>query len=187
MDKKLITKSKKFFTDRVNSYGKDPWSLILHVSEAEKWAKKLFQEHPEINQAVIIITIWLHDSGHYPITKNDHAVVSEKIARDFLTQEKIDKKTMDEILHCIRSHRNRDVKPKTPEAKLFAALDSISHFTYAPYLDMMRDGRGKQGMEKLERDFRDIQSFPDLKKELTPLYKAWKKLLQEVDKINLYE
>lgn len=186
MHEKLIAKAKDLFIKKITDHGDDPWSLILHTNEAEKWAEKILQEFPDIDQDTIYLTLWLHDIGHYPITKTDHAISSEIIAKKFLIKEGADKDLVEKVLHSIRSHRNRDVVPQTPEAKLFAALDSISHFTYAPYIDMMRDGRGKEGMAKLERDYRDIQLFPELKKELTPLYSAWKKLLQEVDKLQLY-
>lgn len=181
-----ISNSKKLFLTHIEDHGEDPWSLKIHIEEAIKWADKLLKKYPKLDRNVIFLSIWLHDVGHYPVTKEDHAVKSEKIAKEFLTKQKVDAGTINQVLHCIRSYRNKDVKPKTAEAKFFAALDSISHFTYAPYIDMARDGRGKAAEEKLERDYRDLKPFPELKIELTPLYKAWKKLLKEINKQDLY-
>lgn len=181
-----INIAKKLFLGALDKHGEDQFDLRTHVTEAVRWANKLLSEYPKLNSDVIFLSIWLHDIGHYPIDKNDHAVKSEKIAKNFLAKQKVNKDIAKEVLHCVRSHRNKDIKPNTNEAKFFAALDSISHFTYAPYLGMMRDGRGKAGMEKLERDYRDLKYLPKIKKELTPLYQAWKKLLQEINKQDLY-
>lgn len=132
---------------------------------------------------MILLSVWLHDIGHYPIPTDDHAIISEQIARDFFEKEKVDKELADKVLHCVRSHRNRDVKPATFDAKLFAMIDSVSHFTYIPYFEMLQRGRSKDAMEKLERDYRDIIPFPEIKEEITPLYKAFKNLLIELDKL----
>lgn len=183
MNQRLIDSSKELFFKRVDDFKSDPWDLRTHIREAEKWAQKLLKKYPNANEDVIFLTLYLHDIGHYPIPKGDHAVVSKKIAKDFLKKQKVDPKISKNVLHCIRSHRNGDVKPETPEAKLFVLIDSVSHLTYMPYVEMALDNRLQGSLEKLERDYRDIKPFPDVLKEVTPLYKAIKKLLMEYGKI----
>lgn len=185
MNQELIDASKKLFFKKIGDHKEDRWNLLVHVPEAEKWAKKILKKYPDANKEVILLSVWLHDIGHYPITDEDHALVSERIARIFLLKEKADDNLIKDVLHCIRSHRNRDVAPKTLEAKLFAMIDSASHFTHVPYIDMATHGLLKEAFEKLERDYRDIKPFPEILHEVTPLYHAIKKLLLELKKIEL--
>lgn len=177
----MIKKAKKLFLD--NLKGKeDPFCLFRHVPEAERWANKLCDKDQKADREVVLMAVWLHDISHYPVNEIDHAVKSEKIAKKFLEKEKYPAEKMKEVLHCIRSHRNRDVAPETLEAKILACADSASHMTDIMYVDIVRDGRFDYGAGKLERDFRDLGSFPEIKKELTPLYRAWKELLVEMNK-----
>lgn len=181
----LIDKSKALFLERLNNHKEDPWNLRSHVPEAEKWAKKILKRCPKVDCDVVMCSVWLYDIGHYPIVDRDHAVISEEIAAKFFEAEKADKEFAKQVLHCIRSHRNRDVAPSTAEAKLLSMIDSISHFTYLPYFKMVQDVGIEQTLAKLERDYRDIKPFPEIHKEITPLYKAIKKLLTELRKIDL--
>lgn len=182
----IIEKAKKEFYSLLEKHPEDPWDLKNHIPEAEKWADWICKRYPEADREVLMLAVWLHDIGHYPVIEgNDHATTSEVIARQFLNEEKYDESRMEKVLHCVRSHRNRDVKPSTLEAKLFAVVDSASHFTWGPYVEMCYQGRSDWAFPKLERDYKDFDAFPELKKELTPLYKAWKKLITELDKIGI--
>lgn len=185
MDNQLLDKAKKLFLAKLADHGEDPWDLRIHIQEAEKWALKMLEKYPKADKDVIMLSVWLHDIGHYPIADEDHAVVSEREAKRFFEEEDVNEDLADKVLHCVRSHRNRDVKPDTFDAKLFAMIDSVSHFTYVPYIAMAQDGRSKDAMKKLERDYRDIEPFPEVKEEITPLYCALKNLLIELDKINI--
>jgi HD superfamily phosphodiesterase len=184
MNNELIEKAKKTFLQRIDDHKEDPWNLRVHIKEAEKWAARVLVKYPAADKDVIILSVWLHDIGHYPIPREDHAVVSEKVAREFFLKERVDKELAGKVLHCVRSHRNKDVKPDTLESKLFAMIDSVSHLTYIPYIEMAQDGRMKDAKEKLERDYRDIQPFPEIKSEVTPLYDAIKNLLIELEKVS---
>jgi hypothetical protein len=132
----------------------------------------------------------MHDLGHYPLPAEiDHAILSEKLAQKFLKKEKyLDKKTK-QVLHCVRAHRCKDVLPKTLEARIVACADSASHMTDSMYMDMARDDKAlKQPFrvyDKMERDYRDKAAFPEVGKMLDPLYRAWKKLISEYEKIDL--
>jgi hypothetical protein len=177
----IIERAKARFMTNLDQHGTDPWRLEKHLEEAERWANRLLPRFSSLDREVIELSIWLHDIGHYPVVKGeDHAVVSEAISREFLAREKYDPVKQKKVLHCVRSHRNKDVVPQSPEAKFFAMLDSISHFTYAPYVDMAIDGRIDQAIEKLERDYRDISPFSEIQLEIKGLYESWKKLLLEL-------
>ena len=189
----IIEKSKNEFINRVNKYKKDPYLLLPHVPEAEKWAKYLLKKYPKADSEIVLISVWLHDIGHYPITDEDHAITSEKLAREFLNKINYDKTKLERVLHCVRAHRCKDVAPITIEAKIMAASDSASHMTDSLYLNVIRNGAVsntregsiKKALDKLERDYRDVSIFPEIKVELKPLYEAWKQLLSEYGKIKL--
>lgn len=172
----------------VSDFGSDPYHLLPHVPEAERWAKLMLRKYPEADEEVVILSVWLHDLGHYPIpTEIDHAVRSEERARQFLEKENCLKDKMEKVLHCVRAHRCRDVMPETLEAKIIAFSDSASHMTDTMYLDMVRvdeEGKFSRTYAKMERDFRDLAIFPETQKELSDLYKSWEVLLKAYEKLD---
>ena len=121
--------------------------------------------HPEADKEVVIIGSWFHDIGHFTGNEKDHSVSSEKEARKFLESENFPKEKINKILRVVRSHRNNDVKPETIEAKIVCCADSASHFTADVYL-------WEYILGKIDRDYRDLSNFPEIKKELTLLYET---------------
>lgn len=180
MTMNIIEKAKKHFYETIK-IGEDPWDLLTHIPEAEKWAQKILERYPEADREIIMLAVWLHDTAYFTgDTSIDHAIRGEEMAHQFLKKEGYDEGRLEKVCHCIRAHRNGDVKPDTLEARLVCLIDSISHFTYAPYIAMARDGRAQQALDKLERDYRDLRAFPEIAKELEPIYKAWKILINEL-------
>ena len=188
----IIIKAQNIFRKTMENY-EDKYGLLNHVPEMEKWAIFMINKHPEADSEVILLGVWLHDIGHYPIPlekdKPDHAVRGEEIAKKFLEKEKYPKEKMEKVLHCVRSHRNRDVAPKIIEAKIIACIDSASHMTGDIYFGMARDDylifNNHRLIEKIERDYRDISVFPEVKEKLQDIYESWKNLLKTYEKINL--
>lgn len=175
----IIDKAKKYFYDHI-ARNDDIYGLERHLPLMEKWAKRLLKENPQVDEEVVLLGVWLHDIAHYPPeSSSDHAVKGEAVTKEFLTKNNYPKEKMEKVLHCVRSHRCKDVLPETLEAKIIACADSASHLTDLAYLDIVMDGRDDYALGKLERDFRDVGTFPEIKKELEPLYLAWKKLLKE--------
>jgi len=188
----MINLSKKFFYDWLKKYPNGPYKYDFHVPEVERWAKFILKNHPEIDAEVVLISVWLHDIGSYSISKKDHAVVGESIARKFLKKHEYNVTETEKVLHCIRAHRCRDVIPQSKEAKLVACCDSASHLTDYVYLSILTDARLNNSKEladyafdKLERDYKDLSEFPEIKKKLTPIYIKWKELLKEYKLIAL--
>jgi len=125
-----------------------------------------------------LLSVWLHDIGQlFKPKEADHAIKSEKEARRFLSEVGLAPEKIERVAHCVRAHRNKDVSPETLEAKILAAADSASHMTDICYIDMVQSGEKESVLAKLDRDYRDVAFFPELKKEVTPLYRAWKELL----------
>lgn len=186
----ITEKAKNKFIKMVNDFGSDPYHLLTHIPEVEKWAKYMIKKYPEVDDEVIILSAWLHDIGHYPIpTDIDHAIRSEQRAKEFLENENYNKEKILKVLHCVRAHRCRDVIPETLEAKIMALIDSASHMTDSMYFGMAKDDKEKKESfrvyAKMERDLRDLSSFPEVKEKLSGLYEAWQNLIKEYEKIDL--
>ena len=184
----IVEKAKKVFLDNVKANGSDPYTHENHVFEVERWAKKLLKTNPTADEEVLLLSVWLHDFGVYPINPNeDHAITGERKAKEFLSKENYDKDKTEKVLHCIRSHRCKDVMPKTLEAKMLATSDSASHFTSTMYFDILyrqkKIHHDYSAFDKINRDYRDIAFFLEVKKELTPIYEAWVNLLKTYEKI----
>jgi len=165
---KVLSKKK----DRICAY------LPGHIKSVQRWSERLMKDYPKADKEILLLSIWLHDIGHALSNHADHHIKSEEEARRFLKTIKLNSKKIEKVAHCVRAHRCRDVKPETIEAKILAAADSASHFTDGCYMDMAMSGIKKLALEKLDRDYRDVGIFPKLKKEITPIYKAWKNLIK---------
>lgn len=186
----IIEKAKAEFLQMVKEFGSDPYGLRSHVPEVEKWAKYMLKKYPQADEEVVLLAVWLHDLGHYPIPTNiDHAIRSEERAREFLEKEDYPKDKIDRVLHCVRAHRCRDVMPDFFEAKIIACIDSASHMTDFMYFDMAKNdkqnNREFKVYAKIERDYRDLAAFPEIQNELKELYESWKKLIKIYEKIDL--
>ena len=175
----LIEKAKQYFYEKITTFGSDPYRLLWHLPEVEKWAEICLQRFPA-DEEITKLWVWLHDIWHYPIpTDEDHAIRGEDIAIKFLDENNYHQEKIKKIAHCVRAHRCKDIQPETIEAKIVAFSDSASHMTQADlYLSMAKHKGSKETLEKLERDYRDLWQFPELKEELHPLYLARKNLLE---------
>jgi HD superfamily phosphodiesterase len=153
--------------------------LPRHIKEVEKWAYFLLNTNPEADPEVVMISVWSHDFGHMFGGKDeDHAVRSESEIRRVLSGTPFPQEKIDQVAHCVRSHRRRDVEPSSLEARILAAADSASHMTDINYIVHLSEGMGEYVEGKVERDYRDISEFPELREKLTPLYLAWKEVIK---------
>ncbi len=185
MINKIIEKTKLHFLESFKKKKNPAYSYLpKHVAEAEKWAKKILQKYPKADREIVLLSVWLHDIGQNAKKYDDHAVESEIETKRFLKKMRIPAKKIEKIAHCVRAHRCKDVQPGTLEAKILAAADSVSHMTDFCYIDMAQTMSKEFAIAKLERDYRDAGPFPELQKEITPLYGAWKKLLTLYPRLN---
>jgi len=160
------------------SFGSAKADLYLpgHINEVEKWIEEIIKDYPA-DKEIVLLSVYLHDIGHALGDHKDHDLKSEIEAKLFLKKMGLAEDKISKVAHCIRAHRCKDVQPKTIEAKILAVADSLSHMTDGCYMDMAIDGRKDLALGKLERDYRDAGLFSKIKKEITPVYRAWKKLL----------
>ncbi len=167
----MIEKTRKHFLDAYEKSG-NKVNYPGHVKKVEEISEKMIKEHPEADREILLISVWLHDIGTMIGDRSKHDVISEKEAKRFLSKEGLDKDKIDKIAHCVRAHRNKDIKPKTIEAKILAVSDAISHLIRGPYMIVKNKSGREKAVEKLERDYRDLGILPGKKKQYTQLYEA---------------
>lgn len=174
---KIVSMTKDHFFDIYNASG-DNNPYPEHVTMVEEIVIKMLAEYPNADKEVVLLSVWLHDIGSFLGERSIHEINSEKEVRKFLPTLGVSVNKIEKVAHCVRAHRCGDVKPSTIEAKILAVADSASHLYAGPYINMKEKFDKVSVLEKLERDYRDIGLLPKTKKELAPLYKAWKRLLE---------
>lgn len=186
----IIDKAKGKFFQMIDEFGSDPYLLRPHVPEVERWAKHLLKKIPQADEETVLLAVWLHDTGHYPILAEiDHAITGAERAREFLERENYSS-GKDNVIHCVRAHRCRDVMPGSIEAKILACADSASHMTEPTiYFDMAKNDKENNRefgvYAKIERDYRDLGIFPEIQSGLKELYENWKKMIRAYEKVDL--
>lgn len=185
----IIEKAKAYLAKKIKEYPSDPYGLMAHVEEVELWAKFILNNHPEADKEITLLGVWLHDIAHYHVKEEDHAITGEKLALEFLRKNKFPEERIKRVAHCVRAHRNKDCPPETIEAKIVTCADSASHLTDFVYFDIaMKNRKGETNydpIKKMERDYRDLSIFPEVKEKLEGLHKAWRKILEEYEKLDL--
>lgn len=180
----IVSKAQDFFFERIKKFGSDPYHLWGHVPLVIEQIKKCLKEELDADELVCLLWWRLHDIWHYPVpTDVDHAVRWATIAQEFLEDNRIDEDIITRVVHCVRSHRCKDVQPESLEAKIVAFSDSASHLMDSLYIEMIKDWRSREAWAKLERDWRDLWLLPKIQHNFTWLYDAWKHLLAEYEKM----
>jgi len=191
----IIKQAKEEFITQLKKGDPDEFEWLFdHVLELEKWTNFMFKKYKKqgekLDLEILMLGVWLHDIGYSVHDCIDHATISYGIAKKFLESKKYPVDKMQRVLHCVRSHRCKDVMPETFESKLFACADSASHLTDKVYIKILhkekdKNSKGTIALEKLERDYRDLKNFKEIQKELKPLYLTWKKLLTKIKAFDL--
>jgi len=127
IDKKIIEnikqEAKEYFTKGDSSHD---WS---HIERVYNSAIKIAKEE-NANLDVVKIAVYLHDIGRNEEIKSRgkicHAEKGSEIAKKILSKYDINEKLVENIIHCILSHRNRNNhKPETIEAKIIFDADKL--------------------------------------------------------------
>jgi HD superfamily phosphodiesterase len=180
MGREAVDRAKLYLLELCTREGSRRSCLLWdHVREVERWAEMILRQYPEADGEIVLLAVALHDVGQLLCREGeDHAARSEALARYFLRGLGFAPGRTEQVAHCIRAHRCRDVQPETLEAKILAAADSASHMTGGEsYMAKVSGGLAERAWAKLERDYRDLGLLPWLQEKLTPLYKAWRQLL----------
>lgn len=175
----IVAAAKKHFLSKAHQSQYPIAYIFPHMIEVEKWTRWILKKYPNADPTIVLLSVWLHDIGQtFGSRKEDHAIKSEQETRRFLKKFSVSSIITERVAHCVRAHRCKDVQPETIEAKIIAAADSASHFTDSVYLDIVVLTSKRAALQKLERDYRDAGLLPGFKREIDPIYRAWKRLLK---------
>lgn len=100
-----------------------------HVERVVKTAESIAKKE-KANLSIVKISAYLHDIGRIDLREEnyDHAIEGAKIARKILKKYNLTKEQIENIAHCIESHRFRNnLIPKTKEAKCLHDADKIDN------------------------------------------------------------
>jgi len=167
LEEALICEVKLYFNRKIE-ISRHSCKLFLprHVNLVEDMANEIIAQSrnygrfKDICEFSLRMAITLHDIGHILKKEgegDDHAVISELRAEEFLLSKNVSNQIISRTCQIIRSHRNNDVKPEIDEARILVAADSASHLVDVCYIDMFRKFSKKEVREKLERDMRDLE------------------------------
>lgn len=152
------------------------WFFKLHQREVITSAEELLKEYPNADKEIVLISVWLHDLGHFAaktldevdLVKPDHHLNGAKVAEDLLKKYDISQDEIEKIKKCILCHRGSPPHiPQTIEEKIVACADTLSHYRSIFYLFYFKiypnhslEQFAKTQKAKLERDWRDLSLLP---------------------------
>lgn len=151
-----------------------------HFLPVVRYAKQLAHQ-VGADLEVVELAAWLHDFTRIQGDDEDHHLSGAEEARKLLEGLHYDQAKIEEVCHCILSHRGSDDFPaRTIEAKIVASADAMAHIGYAPTalfsvkrkkvakaVKLIRK-RAKRNWRKIMREGREI---------IQPQYTALKILL----------
>lgn len=168
-----------------NYFGYGAWEHhILHVV---KYAK-IIARKINADEEVVEIAALLHDYASvlsYDMYE-DHHIHGARLAEDILKKYNYPDEKIEQIKHCILSHRgSKQIKKLSNEALCIADADSMAHFDAIPSLFYLAFLSHKMGineargwlMGKLERSWNKLS--PEAKELIKDKYEASKLLLKK--------
>ncbi|HLC57681.1 MAG TPA: HD domain-containing protein [Candidatus Nanoarchaeia archaeon] len=164
-----------------NEADEDDWDyhLVPVVNYAKKLAKLL-----KADEEVTELAALLHDIGRLRFSDEDHDITGVPEAEKILKEHGYPQKVIDEVKHCVESHRSsKNISPKTTIAKIIANADAMAHFDILPVFFYWRCKKSnfKEAFtwvdEKIERDWNKKLTLPEAKNMMKEKYQAIKLIL----------
>ncbi|MEK6938710.1 MAG: HD domain-containing protein [Nanoarchaeota archaeon] len=119
---KILGKVKYFALEKAEKG--DAFHNGEHIRRTVSLAKYLAKREGA-NLDVCIIAAWLHDIAQ-PLDEENHALLGEKMAEEFLSKEGFEKEFIEQIKHCIHCHETKTIKEaQTIEAKVIYDADKL--------------------------------------------------------------
>jgi putative nucleotidyltransferase with HDIG domain len=154
-----------------------------HIAPVVKYAKKL-AKILNANEEVVELAALLHDIGRLRFGGENHDVTGIPEAEKILTEHNAPQEVIDEVKHCIESHRgSKDISPKTTIAKIIANADAMAHFDILPVFFYWRskkqtfDEAFKWVDDKIDRDWNKKLTLPEAREMMEEKFKAIKLVL----------
>ncbi len=167
----------------------DEWLWKHHLSYVVKYSK-LLAEKLGIDEEIAELGALLHDIGIPKHGNEDHEKTGMAEAERILKAVGYPQKVIDEVRHCVESHRaSKDTKPATLAAKIVANADAMAHFDTIPHLMHIalenENGDSEKArrwiFDKIERDWNKKLTIPEAKEMMREKYNAIKILFAPID------
>jgi len=141
--------------------------FLIVVTYSKELAKKLGAD-----MEIVEIAGWLHDLGSIRGSPEKHHIVSAEIAEELLSSLDYDRDKIDQVKHCILSHRgSQNIPRESVEAQILADADAMSHFDDIDGLLKRLFKGNKEGViKKLKRSYDKLS--PASKELIKPKYEA---------------
>ena len=129
-------------------------SLENHFKIVVRYVLELVEDECA-DREIVEIAAWLHDIGSIMGQYENHHVVSAEVAGDLLARFGYSKDKIEEVKHCILTHRGSlGLGKETKEARILADADAMSHFDCIENItSKIFDGDKKKTLAKLERSY----------------------------------
>lgn len=105
-----------------------------HIESVAKYAD-LLAKKLSADREIVALAAWLHDITRIKGKSEDHHITGAKEAERILSELGYPKDKIDQVTHCILTHRgSKPLKKDTKEAEILASADGLSHFDRMPEL-----------------------------------------------------
>ena len=152
----ITQESEKFIQNFFNEKGRKnlKYHDIAHTEYVAKQAKFIGEKSGLTDEAlsIVIVAAWFHDSG-FMLSSRDHEEESKKIAREFLTTQKVPEEFINKVIFCIEATK----MPQNPGDDLLAQVVCDADMSYLSedfYLDrtvLLRKEWNSESETKLSR------------------------------------
>jgi len=166
----------------------DEWNWKFHILPVVKYAK-LLAKKLNVDGELAELGALLHDIGRIKFGEKNHEITGIPEAEKILKQFNYPQKIIDEVKHCVESHRGSGtIKPKTVIAKIVANADAMAHFDTIPALLQVALRKENNNLEKavnwvydkIERDWNKKLTIPEAKEMMKKKYEAIKLLFNSM-------
>lgn len=161
-----------------------------YILPVVKYAKLLTRELNS-DEELAELGALLHDIGWITSIEDDenHEITGVPIAEKILKELGYSKEVIEEVKHCVASHRgSKGPPPKTITAKIVTNADAMAHFDTIPSLIQVALKNNNNNLEKavqwvyekIERDWDKKLTLPEAKEMMKEKYKAIKLVLSSM-------
>lgn len=152
--------------------------IVPVVNYAKKLAKILGVDEEKAELAAL-----LHDIGRIKFGSKDHEITGIPEAEKILKEYNYPKETIDEVKHCIESHRgSKDILPRTILAQIITNADAMAHLDILPlFFHNPKKHTFEESLQfvsgKIDRDWNKKLTLPEAKQMMEEKYRAIKLIL----------
>jgi len=158
-----------------------------HILPVVKYAKELAKIY-KVDVDLVELAALMHDVGRIDIkNKKTHHITGIKEAETILKKLDFPQNVIDEVKHCVASHRsNKGPSPATMTARIVANADAMSHFDVMPAFFYWRADRYSFDEildwleKKLKENLESKIDLPEARKLIAEKYKAIKQVFSYI-------